>query len=527
MQYEKNIINLLTKEVNELRQKVQWLEDKKVTELELENKNLQIKIQWLEEINAALLRRLFGVKSERDKDSKINEAEELKDSEDPAEGDDEGPGGDEEQKDEAEKKTKKRGGRRPIPKNLMRCIEVNDLENKSCGCGSELNFIGDQISEKLAVIPAKFYVQQTILKKYSCPCCEQIVTPDMVPTILPRTNATPSLLAMIAVAKYGNALPLYRQEEIFSRLGVNLSRQTMARWMIGCSAQLHPIITLLKEIAFSRNYLQMDETILQVLDEPGRPATSKSYMWVTSSPQDNIYLYHYAPTRSGDVPTQLLEGYRGLLQVDGYDGYNQAVTAHELIRLGCWMHARRVFFEASKSKQSKKIGDYGIKQIKKLYKIEERIQGEAPDRRLSQRLQESLPIALALKDWCEKERPRVTPSSYGGKAINYLLNEWKYLQRCFEHGNVSIDNGNTERKIRSYAIGRNNWLFADTVSGAQASATLYSLLVTAVANDYNPETYFEKLFTMLPLAKTEQDFLDLLPLKEIPPMNLGPPLNLT
>ena len=291
------------------------------------------------------------------------------------------------------------------------------------------------------------------------------------------------------------------------------------------SNQLHPLITLLKEIAFTRNYLQMDETTLQVLDEPGRPATSKSFMWVMSSPIDNIYLYHYAPTRSGDIPAMLLEGYQGLLQVDGYDGYNQAVVAYGLTRLGCWMHARRDFFEASKSKQSQKIGNYALKLIKKIYKIEERIKDETPENRLLVRRQESLPIALELKTWCEEEKSRVTPTSYGGQAINYLLNEWIYLERCFHHGNVSLDNGNVERHIRPFAIGRNNWLFADTVSGAHASATLYSLQVTAVANGHNPEKYFEMVFTKLPLAQTEQDFLDLLPLKKIPPLDLEPPPN--
>jgi len=506
---EKSIlIETLKKEVLELRQKIAWLEDK----------------------NAELLRRLFGSSSERVvSDQKINEAEAIADT---GEGDDVGPGGtddaDEEKEEEKEEnkksdKKKKKGGRNKLPKNLIRCVEVKDLIDKNCSCGSELKFVGDQISEKLSVIPAKFYVQQTILKKYSCPCCTQLITPEVVPTILPRTNATPSLLAMIVVAKYGNSLPLYRQESILLRMEVSLSRQTMARWIIMVSKQLHPIITLLKEIAFTRKYLQMDETSLQVLNEPGRAATSKSYMWVMSSPEDNIFLYHYASTRSGDIPAQLLEGYKGLLQVDGYDGYNQAVAANGLTRLGCWMHARRDFFEASKSKQSQKIGEYALKLIKKIYKIEERIKDETIENRLLVRQQESLAIAQQLKTWCENERPRVTPSSYGGQAIGYLLNEWIYLERCFQHGNVSLDNGNVERHIRPFTIGRNNWLFADTVSGAEASADFYSLQVTAVANGYNPEKYFENLFIKLPLAQTLQDFLDLLPLKKIPPLDLGPP----
>lgn len=501
--------------------------EKKVVELEVENKNLNIQIAWLKEKNDELMRKLFGPKSERDLgDQKINEAEEIADT---GEGDDIGPGGtddsDEEEEDEDKKsdKKKKNGGRSKLPKNLIRCVEVKDLIDKSCACGVELKFVGDQVSEKLGVIPAKFYVEQTILKKYSCPCCTQLLTSEVVPTILPKTNATPSLLAMIVVAKYGNSLPLYRQEAILMRLEVNLSRQTMARWIIMVSKQLHPIITLLKEIAFTRNYLQMDETTLQVLNEPGREATSKSYMWIMSSPEDNIFLYHYASTRSGDIPAQLLQGYKGLLQVDGYDGYNQAVAAYGLTRLGCWMHARRDFFEASKSKQSQKIGEYALKLIKKIYKIEEQIKDETFEKRLLARQQESLPIAKQLKTWCENEKPRVTPTSYGGQAIGYLLNEWVYLERCFHHGNVSLDNGNVERHIRPFAIGRNNWLFADTVSGAEASAILYSLQVTAVANGYNPEKYFENLFIKLPLAQKEQDFLDLLPLKKIPPLDLDPP----
>ena len=238
--------------------------EKKVVDLEVQVEALNIQIAWLKEKNDELTRKLFGPKSERDaSEQKINEAEEIADT---GEGDDVGPGGtddvEEEKKDNKSDKKKKNGGRSKLPKNLIRCVEVKDLIDKSCACGSELKFVGDQVSEKLAVIPAKFYVEQTILKKYSCPCCTQLLTPEVVPTILPRTNATPSLLAMIVVAKYGNSLPLYRQEAILLRLEVNLSRQTMARWIIMVSKQLHPIITLLKEIAFTRKYLQMDETKL-------------------------------------------------------------------------------------------------------------------------------------------------------------------------------------------------------------------------------------------------------------------------
>ncbi len=485
-------------------------QQKKIIDAQLaEIGELHASVTDLKEFIEKLNKKIFGRSAEPFVDGGLhNEAEDINDKAGEV---DDGPGEDSEDL----KEPKKRGKRKPLPEHLLRSVTINDLEHKSCSCGCELKLVGEDVSEKLAIIPAKLYVDRKITRKYACPRCESMHA-ALVPEILPKTNATPSLLAFIIVAKYKDSLPLYRQESIFLRLGIQLTRQTMARWVIMVSQKIAPLITLLREIALDSNYLQMDETTLQVLNVPDKEATSKSYMWVMNCPEYNIFLFHYAPTRSGEVPLKLLEGFKGLLQVDGYDGYNKAITAYGLTRLGCWMHGRRPFFEAFES-SSKKIGEYGLKLIKKIYKIESTIKNETPEIRLNIRQTQSLPLAEKLKEFCLEHQSKITPTSYGGKSINYLLNEWNYLKECFNHGQVDIDNGASERVIKPFAVGRKNWLFSDTESGAQASADLTSLQQTAIANGYNEWDYFLKLFTELPHAKTLEDYLKLLPLNKIPP----------
>lgn len=410
---------------------------------------------------------------------------------------------------------RKRGKRMKLPEKLPRVDIIIDLDNKIClNDGEELKLIGEEVSEKLEIIPAKVQVIRTIRKKYACSVCETLKDAPAPLEMIPKSNASASLLAYIATAKYVDALPLYRQESIFNRIGIDLPRQTMARWMIQVGEKLEPLIKLLREELLTSSYLHMDETIVQVLKEDGKKAETNSYMWVQarSGPRP-IILFHYAKNRSADHPLRLLEDYQGALQVDGYDGYGPVIAKNKITRLGCWAHARRKFFDAFKSSSGKSIGNRGLVFFKKIYEIEEKLQGKPYDQRFIIRLRESLPLVREFETWMREQREKVNPESLAGKAVRYTLNEWAYLQNCFCSGEYKIDNNYVESHIRPFTIGRKNWMFSVKTEGAEASAAIYSLVETAKANGLEPFEYLKNVFAKLPSAQTEKDFLNLLPVK--------------
>lgn len=410
---------------------------------------------------------------------------------------------------------RKRGKRLKLPDNLPRKEVIIDIEDKICPHdGKELNFIGEEVSEKLEIIPAKVRVIRTIRKKYACSACELMKEAPAPLEMIPKSNASGSVLAYIATAKYVDALPLYRQEAIFKRVGLDLSRQTMARWMIQVGDKITPIITMLREELLKSSYIHMDETVVQVLKEDGKKAETKSYMWVQArSGARPIILFHYAKDRSGTNAYELLDDYKGSLQVDGYDGYASVIEKNSITRLGCWAHARRKFFDAFKSSSGKSIGKQGLKFIKKIYEVEEEIQGAPYDQRFMKRLSKSIPIVKEFEEWIDEQIQKVNPESLSGKALKYTRNEWQYLMNCFCSGEYKIDNNYIESHIRPFTIGRKNWMFSVKPEGATASANIYSLVETAKANGLDPFDYLNLVFEKLPKAQTEKDFLELLPVK--------------
>lgn len=409
---------------------------------------------------------------------------------------------------------RRRGKRLKLPEHLPRIDVVLDIDDKFCKTeGAELKCIGEEISEKLEIIPAKVQVIRTIRKKYACPKCESITTPTATIEMLPKSNASASVLAYIATAKYVDALPLYRQEAIFKRYNIDLNRTTMARWMIQIGEKVEPIVKLLREELLASNYIHMDETTVQVLKEDGKKAETKSYMWVQArGGAKPIILFHYAKNRSAEHPKQLLDDYRGALQVDGYDGYAPVINSNGITRLGCFAHVRRKFFEAFKSSSGKSVGKKGLSFITRLYEIESSVQTTHYHERFITRLNRSIPTLKEFKNWLNENDGKVTPSSMAGKAIKYALNEWEYLMNCFCSGEFKIDNNYIESHIRPFTIGRKNWMFSIKAEGAIASANIYSLVETAKANNIDPFEYLKKLFEKLPVAEKEQDFVDLLPL---------------
>lgn len=248
---------------------------------------------------------------------------------------------------------RKKGGRKPLPADLPRLEIVHDLSDEEKVCphdGAAMKRIGEEVSEQLDIIPAQIRVLRHIRPKYSCPCCEEgVKVAALPPQPIPKSMASPGLLAWVTVSKYQDALPLHRLEKVIQRIGVDIPRSTLAQWMIRCGQLVQPLINLLRDEMLAYDILSMDETTVQVLDEAGKKAQSKSYMWVQRGgpPGRPMVLFDYDPSRSAQVPLRLLEGYRGYLQTDGYAGYHAAVIYNGLNQLGCWAHARRKFDDRS------------------------------------------------------------------------------------------------------------------------------------------------------------------------------------
>jgi len=377
---------------------------------------------------------------------------------------------------------RKQRGRKPIPAHLPRIDVIHELPESIRRCdhdGRLLTEIDEVISEQLDIIPAQIQVLRHIRKKYACSCGQCIKTAPLPAQPIPKSMASPGLLAHITVSKYQDALPLYRQETILQRIGVDLPRATLANWMMKAGHLVQPLINLLQDRLLSYDILQMDETTVQVLKESGRRAQSKSYLWLQRGgpPEHPVVLYHYDPGRGAGVAKRLLAGFKGYLQTDGYDGYNAVVASNHLTHVGCMAHARRRFSDAVKAQgKNKRRGKAhrGLTLIQKLYRV-------------------------------EKQARKLTPKK------RYLHNEWDKLVRYLDDGRLEIDNNAAENAIRPFVIGRKNWLFSDSVKGVTASANLYSLIETAKANGLEPYAYLRYLFTELPKAKTVDAIEALLP----------------
>ena len=418
--------------------------------------------------------------------------------------------------------SRKKGGRKPLPATLPRIEVIHDLAEDEKVCahdGERLVPIGDVVSEQLDIIPAKVQVIRHIRKKYACPCCEQGVKTAPLPSQpIPKSIASPGMLAQIAVSKYQDALPLYRQQTIFKRLGVELPRATLAQWMIRLGVLIQPLINLLQDQLLEHDIVQMDETPVQVLKEPDKTATSKSYMWVQKGgpPDRPILLYEYDPSRSQQVPLRLLEGFNGYLQTDGYEGYAAVGSQALVVQVGCWAHARRKFDEAIKAQGKTKKPTPGkatkaLAFIQKLYRTEALIKHDTPQARYQARLEQALPILAEMRVWLDQSLTQVPPKTTLGKALYYLDHQWEKLIRYCEDGRLNIDNNPVERAIRPFVTGRKNWLFSDTVKGAKASANLYSLIETAKANGLEPYHYLRYVFERLPAAQSLTNLEALLP----------------
>ena len=426
--------------------------------------------------------------------------------------------------EEAISYTRKKPTRKPLPKDLPREVIVHDIsdEEKVCGCcAGELHRIGEDKSEKLQFIPAQVKVIEHVRPKYACRTCEKdgisnTVKQAPVPhSVIPKGYATPSLLSQIITSKYQYGLPLYRQESMFKQHGIELSRKTMADWIIRCAELFKPLYDQLHQHILKQPVIAADETTLKVVESE----KVNSYMWLYASGADspignisgteipNIVLYDYHNSRAGQCAVDFLKGYSGYLQVDGYQGYEQT----QAILIGCWAHARRKFMEAKKGAGKKGSGkaDWALNHIQKLYRLETQLKDKTVEVRYITRQEKSVLLLSQLHMWLMKSAQQVLPKTKLGEAIQYCLNQWKKLERYTLDGLLSIDNHRAERGIKPFVIGRKNWLFSQTATGANASAVLYSIIETAKANDLN---VFEYVMTCLDeLSQPDVNIEQLLP----------------
>lgn len=425
---------------------------------------------------------------------------------------------------EPKKPVKKRaaqGGRKPLPDHLPREEVTHDIKEheKVCPCGNALHCIGKEESEQLELIPAKVKVIKNVRLKYGCKACEDtIILANMPSQALPKSMAGPGLLSHILVSKYDDHLPIYRQAEIWERAGIDLDCTTMGRWVMSCGDLLMPLADLMKQDIAASDSVQADETGVQVMNEKGRKNKSKSFMWVfkTVGDKDSKILYHYSPSRGSEVISSTLNGFEGYLQSDGYTAYTKFAKTHlgKITTLGCWAHARRKFVDITKVAPKKGVAFGAIKLIAELYKIERQAKydGLSFEKIQEMRQKKSKPILEELKKFLLEHQDAVPPKSLLGKAISYTLKNWEHLIVYLERGDLEIDNNESERCIKPFAVGRKNWLFKGCVKGAESSAVIYSLIETAKSHGHNPYEYLKDIFIRLPQKIAAGESLeDLLP----------------
>ena len=421
--------------------------------------------------------------------------------------------------------TKKKPGRKPFSDKLPReqvFIYLSDAEKQ----GSVDTFF-TKVKEELDIIPAKVRVLEYMQEKAVFVESVEGETKRKVKSALmpkhpvSRAMGSVSLMCFVVIAKYADGLPLYRQEGILSRYGGDISRATLANWIIALAKQLQPLMNLMREHQHTGSVIMADETRIQVLKEPDKPVTSDKFMWVTlgGPPGEKSILFEYDPSRSGEVPLRLLDGFTGYLQTDGYTGYNAVCAKNGNTQLGCWDHARRKFKDAQdaqpkpKKGKAKKItkADRILSHINRLYLIERQIKERSVFEKHQQRQLRSLPVLNKLKLYLENNQHKVPKDSLTGKAMTYLSNQWEKLNVYCSNGELNISNILAENAIRPFVIGRKAWLFSDTPAGARASATHYSLIETAKANGLEPYAYLKQVLTALPYAESVEDIEALLP----------------
>jgi len=393
--------------------------------------------------------------------------------------------------------------RRPLPEHLPREIRKYPPKQTACpDCGGELKHLGEDISEMLEYVPARFKVIRQVRPKLACGCCERIVQAEAPSRPIERGVAGPGLLAHVLVSKYCNHLPLYRQSEIYAREGVELERSTLADWVGGTSALLAPLVEALRRHVMSATKLHADDTPVPVL-APGHGKTKTGRLWTyvrddrpSGDATPAAVWFAYTPDRKGEHPKTHLSKFTGTLQADGYAGFEQIYEAGRIQEAACWAHVRRKFYDLVAAHKSP-VAAEALERIGALYAIEKEIRGRSPEERREVRNQQARPLLGSLKQWLEATLCRLSRKSDTALAVRYALGRWEALLRYVDDGHIEIDNNAAERALRVVALGRKNYLFAGSDAGGERAAAIYSLIGTAKLNDIDPEAYLRDVLTRI------------------------------
>ena len=494
------------------------LERERAERIEHQNKA----IEHFEELQL-LRRKLFGRSAEKlsEEEQKqlllFNEAEEIVFSRSNAPAP--------EQRIEVRAHTRIKRGRKPLPPELPRVEVVHDIsdEEKRCACGQELSRIGEESLEKLEVIPPQIRVRRHLRPKYACKRCEGSGDEDRpavriaaaVRQLLPKSIASPALVAYIMTAKFCDALPFHRQEKQFQRIGVDISRQDMANWSIAVFRKLAPLLELFRAEIRGGPRVGIDETTLQVMGEADRANTTKSYIWVFlgGGTERPVVEFQYHPTRSGKVPLEVLRDYHGFIQTDGYEGYNEVGSQPAVNHAGCWAHARRKFYDAKQASKQAASADEALARIDTLFTIERTLRAQklSTEEFVRERRAQAQPVLEKLSAWLHARRGQVLPSTLLGKAIAYALDRWPKLIRYLDSPDLGPSNNAVEQAIRPFVVGRKNWLISGSPAGAHASAGWYSIIETAKLNGIEPYLYLRYILSRLPESSDPENYRNLLP----------------
>ena len=391
--------------------------------------------------------------------------------------------------------------RRPLPPELPRTVIEHEPDSTRCTCGCQMTLIGEDISEKLDYIPGTFTVERHVRGKWVCESCETLTQAPVPPQVIDKGVPAAGLLAQVLVAKYGDHLPLNRQQNIFGRAGLELPRSTLADWVGRCGVALQPLVDELRTVLHQQSVLHADETPVAML-KPGNKKTHRAYVWAyTSTPfsELNSVVYDFAPNRSGEHARAFLNGWQGKLVCDDFAGY-KASFKQGITEIGCMAHARRKFHDLHVANQSQIAAD-ALTQIGQLYELERQAKDLTNAERLKLRHEQSKPILDLWHRWLLAQRQKVPDGSATAKAIDYSLKRWQALIRYCDDGAVPIDNNRVENQIRPWALGRSNWLFAGSLRSGQRAANVMSLIQSAKMNGHDPYAYLKDVLTRLPTHK--------------------------
>lgn len=419
---------------------------------------------------------------------------------------------------QAEAARKRRVNRGALPAHLPRIETIVDIESKACPCcRGELHRIGEDVSEKLDVVPAQLRVLVVRRPKYACRACEDMVVQAPAPARLIEGGLpTEATVAHVLVAKYADHLPLYRQAQIYERQGIHLDRSTLADWVGRAAFHLRPIRERILAHLKSSAKLFADETTAPVLD-PGRGRTKTGQLWAYARDERPwggsdlpAVAYIYAPDRTASQPIAHLAGFKGVLQVDGYAGYRALAQKGNVSLAFCWAHVRRRFYDRAIAEASP-IANEALQRIALLYAVEKDIRGSSPDERRAARQERSLPVLAELEPWLRAKLALISQKSKLAEAIRYALSRWEGLTRFIDDGRIEVDSNTVERSIRPLALNRKNALFAGSDGGGDNWAVIATLIENCKLSAVDPYAYLAEVLAKIINGHPNKDIDDLLP----------------